>query len=85
MLSYFQDTCTVFLRDMKAHANKAGLDRVHTLFQLESLQFQQALPMYAVKPDFLSLLKQKQCVVLTAAAGTGDCLWLVSCTALDMF
>ena len=73
MLSYFQGMCTTFLSDMKTNATKAGLDRILRLFQLESVQFQQAMPMYAVKPDFLALLQQKQCIVLKAAAGTGNC------------
>lgn len=73
MMSYFQQMCASLLGDMTTHATTAGLDQLHRLFQLELLQFQQAMPMYAFKPDFLALLKQKQCIVLKAAAGTGNC------------
>lgn len=71
MVTYFTGVCSTFLSDM-AHADKAGLDQMHRQFALESVQFHQALPIYAYKPDFLGKLKQQQCVVLKSAAGSGS-------------
>ena len=64
MVTYFTQVCSTFLSDMKAKMSKAGLDQIHRQFGLESVQFHQALPMYASKHDFLGKLQQKQCVVL---------------------
>ncbi len=71
MVTYFTQVCSTFLSDMKAKMSKAGLDQIHRQFGLESVQFHQALPMYASKHDFLGKLQQKQCMVLKSAAGSG--------------
>lgn len=71
MVTYFTQVCSSFLSKMKAKMSKAGLDQIHRQFGLESVQFLQALPMYASKHDFLGKLQQKQCVVLKSAAGSG--------------
>ena len=72
MVTYFTGMCSTFLRDMSVNADEAGLDRMHRQFGLESVQFHQALPIYAYKLDFLGKLQQQQCVVLKSAAGSGN-------------
>lgn len=71
MVTYFTGVCSTFLSDMKINAHTAGLDLIHRQFGLESVQFLQALPIYASKPDFLGKLRRQQCIVLKSAAGSG--------------
>lgn len=71
MVTYFTGVCSTFLSDL-AHADKSGLDQMQMQHALESVQFHQALPIYAYKPDFLGKLKQQQCVVLRSSAGSGN-------------
>ena len=47
---------------------------MHRLFEIEAGQFQNALSIYAYKPDVLKALKQAQCLVLRGSPGTGQSL-----------
>lgn len=69
-VQYFSNVCASWLSNMST--DKAGLDRMHHQFEVESAQFHQGLPIYAHKADFLGLSKKKQCIVLRAAAGFGE-------------
>lgn len=51
--------------------NKAALEDAARLFDLEEQQFNQNLPMYAEKEQFLADLHASQCIVLRGGTGIG--------------
>lgn len=69
MIDYFCQT-TKSMRS-KLH-EEAAVDRTASAFALEHIQFQQGLPMYARKEEFLSQLQSAQCIVLVGGTGIGE-------------
>ena len=52
--------------------NKATMEDAARLFDVEQQQFDQNLPMYAQKEEFLTALQAAQCIVLRGGTGVGE-------------
>lgn len=68
MIDYFCQTSDALKAQLH---DDTALDSITAQFMLEHTQFQQGLPMYARKEEFLSLLCKSQCIVLIGGTGIG--------------
>lgn len=68
MVDYFCQVGNEMLLDLK---HEGDVEPIAELFKHEHIQFQQGLPMYARKEEFLSL-QSAQCTVLVGGTGIGE-------------
>lgn len=81
MIAYF---CKAGDATLLKLTDKEGLEDVARMFGVEQQQFNQSLPMYAQKEDFLAALHTAQCIVLKGGTGIGKELLLL-CTLHSAF